>query len=113
MTLSKATRSTLCRYSECRIFYCYTEYHYAECRGVIMGELLALPTNIGQARKKFARDQHSCLFVRGIGDEAKYENIDTRAQCYKTFYIHNLLMFIISHSFCSWQAFPARSNVCG
>ncbi len=33
-------------------------------------------------------------------------------QCYKTFYVHNLRMFVLSWSVCPWQAFPTQSNVC-
>ncbi len=32
-------------------------------------------------------------------------------QCYKTFYVRNLQVFLISQSVCPWQAFPAQSNV--
>ncbi len=35
------------------------------------------------------------------------------AQCYKTFYVWNLRMFVISKIVCLLQAFPANSNVCG
>jgi hypothetical protein len=37
---------------------------------------------------------------------------NTRAQCYKTFYVCNLRIFAISYSVCPWQAFPALSNGC-
>jgi hypothetical protein len=37
----------------------------------------------------------------------------TMSQCYKTFYVINLRMFVISESVCSWQVFPAYSNVSG
>ncbi len=33
------------------------------------------------------------------------------AQCYKTFYVRNLRMFLISQYVCLWQALPAQSNV--
>jgi hypothetical protein len=29
------------------------------------------------------------------------------AQCYKTFYDHNLRIFVISYLLCPWQTFPA------
>jgi hypothetical protein len=38
---------------------------------------------------------------------------DPRGLYYKTFYSHNLRIFVISQSVCVWQAFPAMSNVCG
>jgi len=30
-----------------------------------------------------------------------------------TFYNHNVHMFVVSMSVCSWKACPALSNVCG
>ncbi len=33
--------------------------------------------------------------------------------CYKTFFVRNLKIFVISQSVCPWQAFPAQSIVCG
>ncbi len=41
----------------------------------------------------------------------KFYNIDTWSQCYKPFYDSNLQMFIIRLSICTWQAFPAQSNL--
>ncbi len=35
------------------------------------------------------------------------------AQCYKTFYVRNLRIFVMSQTFCSLQAFPAYLNVSG
>ncbi len=52
--------------------------------------------NNRQARKVFQGPKHSsllCLFVSG--EETKLYNIDTKAQCYKTFYLRNLQMFLI------------------
>ncbi len=43
----------------------------------------------------------------------KFCNIDTRGQCYKTFYVRNLRIFVISQSVCPWQAVPVQSIVCG
>jgi hypothetical protein len=37
----------------------------------------------------------------------RYNTKETRAQCYKTFFVRNLHFFIISWSVCPWQAFPA------
>ncbi len=34
----------------------------------------------------------------------------TRGQCYKTFFVRNLQIFVLSLSVCTWQAFPADSN---
>ncbi len=41
-----------------------------------------------------------------------FYNIETKAQCYKTFYGCNLQIFTISWSDCPWQEFPTESNVC-
>ncbi len=32
-------------------------------------------------------------------------------QCYKTFYVRSLRMFVISQSVCPWKTFPVQSNV--
>ncbi len=37
----------------------------------------------------------------------------TCARCIKTFYVRNLLMFVLSWSVCPWQTFPAQSYVGG
>ncbi len=34
-----------------------------------------------------------------------------RAQCYKTFYVRNLQVFVISNNGCPWKTFPAWSIV--
>ncbi len=40
-----------------------------------------------------------------LGSYSFYE-IDRRGMYYKTFYNHNLQIFVISYSVCPWQAFP-------
>jgi hypothetical protein len=57
---------------------------------------------------------HSHLFALAL---AYYEirtirirnfySTDPRAQCYKTFYVRGLRMFVISLRVCRWQAFQA------
>jgi hypothetical protein len=42
----------------------------------------------------------------------KFYNTGPRAQCFKTFYVRNLRVNVISVSDCPWQAYPALSNVC-
>jgi len=43
----------------------------------------------------------SSLFVRGISEEEKsLIGTGTWNKCFKTFYTHNLLMFVISWSVC-------------
>jgi hypothetical protein len=39
-----------------------------------------------------------------------FYNIGPRAQCYKTFYVCNLIMLVISWSVCPCQVFPALAN---
>jgi hypothetical protein len=46
-------------------------------------------------------------------DVASRENEDPRCQCYKTYYVRNLRIFIISKGVYPWYALPALSNVCG
>jgi hypothetical protein len=52
-------------------------------------------------------DKHSSLFVLNAMEAKKNFDIDTWGQSYKTFYGHNLRIFIMSLSVCPWQAFPA------
>ncbi len=62
---------------------------------------------------KLDKYKHSSLFWPLRQQRRKtFYNIDTWAQCYKTFYCCNLRIFVISQSGCPWQAFPALSNVC-
>jgi hypothetical protein len=85
-----------------------------------LGKLLVLPANVRLDNKVIARYKQSSLFGLGItNEEKKFYNIDTRwvltnsrvseiwAQCYKTFYVRNLLMFAIGSSVCPWKAFLA------
>ncbi len=39
-------------------------------------------------------------------------NIETRTQCYKTFYGLNFRKLVIKWNVCPWQAFPAWGNIC-
>ncbi len=52
------------------------------------------------------------LVVQVLELEAAQE-VAIWGQCYKTFYGRTLCIFIISQSVCPWQAFPAKSIVCG
>jgi hypothetical protein len=55
--------------------------------------------------------RRSSLLQTAINYEhKKFYNSNTRAQCYKTFYGRNLLIFVISYSVCSWQDFSPWSN---
>jgi hypothetical protein len=55
-----------------------------------LGKLLVLPANIRLGCKVIARDKHSSLFGLIISDEGnKFYNIDTRCQCYKTFFLRH------------------------
>ncbi len=55
--------------------------------------------------KKLAAIKYSSLFVPTVSDEEN--RVDTCAQCYETFYVRNLLIFVMSYGVCSWQALPA------
>jgi hypothetical protein len=35
------------------------------------------------------------------------EFVETRGQCYKTFFVSSVGMFVINESVCPWQGFPA------
>jgi hypothetical protein len=73
-----------------------------------LGKLLVLPATVRQDWKVFARCKHSSLFGLIISyKQKKFFNTDTLGQCYKTFFVHNLRIFLISYSVCPWQAFPA------
>ncbi len=52
------------------------------------------------------------LVRKFVNKDKRFYDIGPRSQCHKTFYVRNLLMFTISYSFCPWQAFTARSNIC-
>ena len=61
------------------------------------GKLLVLPTNVRLDWKVIARYKNSTLLGLIISDEEKcFISIDTRGQCYKTFYGRKLQLFIIS-----------------
>ncbi len=73
---------------------------------------LAILANNGLIQERLARDKPSSLSCK-LKDYniKKFYNIDTRAQCYKTFYGRNLSMFVLAQSVCTCQAFLAQSNV--
>jgi hypothetical protein len=48
---------------------------------------------------------YSLLGLIASNKGKKFDNIDTWCQHYKTFYIRDLQMFLISWSVCPWQAF--------
>ncbi len=73
----------------------------------------------------FVTDKHSSLFIKlqkhqlillhRQWQRKKFHKIDTRAQCYKAFYSHNLQMFVISlsvlgKSFQHRQMFPSKAR---
>ncbi len=51
------------------------------------------------------------LLFCAIGFFNEADTLESRPQCYKTFYDCNLQIFVISQSVSPWQAFPAQSNV--
>ncbi len=51
---------------------------------------------LDSAEKVAPRMEHPSLFVQSVSDnEKRFENIDARDQCYKTFYGRELPLFII------------------
>jgi hypothetical protein len=52
----------------------------------------------------------ACKVIFILTPKMFYE-IDTKAQCYKTFYVRNLRIYVISESVCPWQSFLAKYNV--
>ncbi len=62
--------------------------------------------------ERFARNKHSSLLRKSVNyGQKKFYNIGPWAQCYKTFYVLNLRMFLVSQSVCPWQTSTAQSNV--
>ncbi len=49
--------------------------------------------------------------IHNYGCKKLYE-IGPRAQCYKSFFVCDLRIFLISQSVCPWQVFPAQSIDC-
>ncbi len=47
------------------------------------------------------------LELFNCGANKKFYDIGPGAQCYKTFYVRNLRMFVISYNVCQLQDFPA------
>jgi hypothetical protein len=61
--------------------------------------------------ERLARDKHSSLFQKFVTyGRKKISKIGTKAQCYRTFFVRNLQIFVISSSVCPWQAIQAKSN---
>jgi len=56
--------------------------------------------------RTFCRPKFSAVRRRtkSVGDSPPSK---TSAQCYKTFHVRNLRIFVISQSVCPWQGFPA------
>ncbi len=69
--------------------------------------VLTLPTNIRLGWKGMPGKN---ILTRKLRTQRVFQN---RGKFYNTFNIQNLRMFVISLRVCSWQAFPAYSNVWG
>jgi hypothetical protein len=100
-----------CRYAECHYAECrYTECRCAECRGALYTSCQVKVKTSCQLRQDLpylarvvvaASTQHSSLSLCHIGrlmEPARCwrESPGARAQCYKTFFVRNLLIFLIS-----------------
>jgi hypothetical protein len=63
----------------------------------LLGKFLALPTNIISGWKKLASDKHSSLLRKLVNyGHEKLHNIAPRSQCYETFFVCNLRIFVMS-----------------
>ncbi len=63
----------------------------------ILGKLLVIQANVRLDWKVIARYKHSSLFGLVVSNEGKtFYDIDTKAKCYKTFYVRNLRIFVQS-----------------
>jgi hypothetical protein len=71
------------------------------------GQPLQPPTSTGVTL--FAGFSNSSRWWRPISGEYSFNEAPSisRAQCYKTFSVRNLRIFVISKSVCPWQAFPS------
>ncbi len=58
--------------------------------------------NITHYNQISMQSKHSSLFQ---WEKKRFYNIHTRAQCHKTFFVCNLLIFLIDQSVCPWQSF--------
>ena len=58
---------------------------------------------------KLARDEHSNLSGKFVNYRQKSFITLAQGQCYKTFYVCNLQIFVLRQCL-SWQTFPAQSN---
>ncbi len=52
-------------------------------------------------------------FTHNLKIDSSNPNTVTRGQCYKTFFLRNLRIFVISQSVCPQQAFLVQFIVCG
>ncbi len=76
-----------------------------------LGKLLVLPANVRVDWKVIASYEHSSLLGLIVSDKGKkFYNIDTWAQCYKTFYRGNLPAIPRSYSVMKQQYL---GNYCG
>jgi hypothetical protein len=57
-------------------------------------------------------DKHSSLLQKFVNNgQNKFYNIGPRAQRYKTFYSHNLQIYVINQSFCPYQVSPGACTI--
>jgi len=69
---------------------------------------------VGSILKRLAKDKLSASSSRNekVEEKKRFNDIDTKGQCYETFYGCNLQMGQRSKSVCPWRAFPSKSSVC-
>ncbi len=73
--------------------------HYQLCTFTYNSCALIITSSISQTKP--------CVFMKIIFSD----KLDLfRGRCYKTFFVHDLRIFVLSQSVCPWQTFPAQSN---
>ncbi len=75
---------------------CYKTFSVHDLRICILSQ------SVCQTRlEKLTNDKHSSLVRKSTNHRQKrFYNIDTKAQCYKTFSVHDLRIFALSQSVC-------------
>ncbi len=98
------------------LFLLIPGYWIQEARAFIADKtflLSAIMTNSSGFTRLSSQTKTSVIVPSVLDEEKKFSNLETRSQCYKTLYVCNLRMILISQSVCPLQAFPAQSNICG
>jgi hypothetical protein len=55
-----------CYYSECHVFYCYAEFHYAECLGTGLISVVKIELILQFCKVAFYSSQPSLIFASNV-----------------------------------------------